>query len=156
MGGLNVYHDGREVPDTFLNSADYPGKYNLTIISSQVNEIGPKTLLRGTEGTIHLGDEWEGPQGRDTDFARIVPDTRFKAGFAKKWGKEQLVVTGVGNQGDQKHVDNFLDCVRSRHQPNCPADLGYKIMTHIGLSVRSYREGKMFHFDAQEERAYSV
>lgn len=156
MGGLWVYKDGREVPDTFLDSADYPGKYNITIISSQVNEIGPVTLLRGTEGTIHLGDEWEGPQGRDTDYARIVPDTPYKTDFAKKWGQDDLIVTGVGNQGDQKHVDNFLDCVRSRKQPNCPADLAYTSMTHIALSVRSYREGKMFHFDSKEERAFSA
>lgn len=149
MGGLWVYHDGRETPDTFLNSGDYPGKYNVTVISSQVNEIGPETLLRGTEGTIHMGDEWEGPQGRDTDYARIVPDTPFQKDFMLKHGKDELIITGVGNEGDQKHMDNFFDCVHSRQQPNCHADLGYKVMTHIGLSVRSFRENKMFRYDAE-------
>jgi predicted dehydrogenase len=151
MGGLWVYHDGRETPDTFLDSADYPGKYNITIISSQVNEIGPVTLVRGTEATIHLGDEWEGPQGRDTDYARVVPDTPYKKDFQMKWGKDELILTGVGNEGDQKHMDNFFDCVHSRQQPNCHADLGYKVMTHIALSVRSFRENKMFRFDAAAE-----
>lgn len=154
MGGLWVYDDGRETPDTFLNSADYPGRYNVTVISSQVNEIGPVTLLRGAEATMHLGDEWEGPQGRDIDYARIVPDTPFKKDFMKKWGKDEIIVTGVGNEGDQKHMDNFFDCIKSRQQPNCHADLGYKVMTHIALSVRSFREGKMFHFNAAEEREY--
>jgi hypothetical protein len=28
-------------------------------------------------------------------------------------------------------------------------------MTNIDLSVRSYREGKMYHFDAQNERAFA-
>jgi predicted dehydrogenase len=148
MGGLWVYNDGRETPDTFLNSADYPGKYNVTVISSQVNEIGPVTLLRGTEATMHLGDEWEGPQGRDIDYARIVPDTPFKKDFVLKHGKDEIIVTGVGNEGDQKHMDNFFDCVHSRKQPNCHADLGYKVMTHIDLAVRSYREAKIFQYDA--------
>lgn len=153
MGGLWVYNDGREVPDTFLTAADYPGKYSLLVQSSQVNEIGPLTLLRGTQGTIHLGDEWEGPQGRNTDTARIIPDTPFKKEFVARHGSEEIVVEGVGNQGDLKHVDNFLECVRTRNQPNCHADLGYKVMTAIDLSVRSYREGKMYYFDAARGRA---
>ncbi|MGH9614108.1 MAG: Gfo/Idh/MocA family protein, partial [Bryobacteraceae bacterium] len=153
MGGLWVYNDGREVPDTFSNASDFPGKYNLTVISSQVNEIGPLLLLRGTEATLHLGDEWEGPQGRDSDVGRIVPETPFKDDFKKKYGKDEIILTGVGNQGDQKHMDNFFDCVKSRQQPNCHADLGYKVMTTIALSVRSYREGKMFYFDPEREEA---
>ena len=41
MGGLWIYNDGREVPDTFLTAADYPSKYSMTVQSSQVNENGP-------------------------------------------------------------------------------------------------------------------
>jgi len=58
----------------------------------------------------------------------------------------------VGNEGDQKHMDNFFDCVRTRQKPNCDADMGYKVMTAIDLSVRSYRENKIFLFDPQAER----
>ena len=147
MGGLWVYNDGREVPDTFLTAADYPGKYSMLVQSSQVNEIGPLLTLRGTQATMHLGDEWEGPQGRNTNIARIVPETPFRDEFRKKWGKDEIVIEDVGNEGDQKHVDNFFDCVRSRQQPNCPADLGHKVMTTIDLSVRSYRENKIFVVD---------
>jgi predicted dehydrogenase len=152
MGGLWVYNDGREVPDTFLTAADYPGKYSMLVQSSQVNEIGPLLTLRGTQATVHLGDEWEGPQGRNTNIARIVPETPYKDEFRKKWGKDEIVLEDVGNEGDQKHVDNFFDCVRSRQQPNCPADLGHKVMTTIDLSVRSYRENKVFVVDQSSGR----
>ena len=152
MGGLWVYNDGREVPDTFLTAADYPGKYSMTIQSSQVNSIGPVMLIRGTKATLHLGDEWEGPKGRDTDFATLAAEPPFAKEFAAKHGSDQITIQGVGNEGDQKHVDNFLECVRSRQQPNCHADMGYKVMTAIDLSVRSYREGKMFFYDAKRER----
>ncbi len=148
MGGLWVYDDGRETPDTFLTAADYPGKYSITIQSSQVNEIGPLMMLRGTRATMHLGDEWEGPQGRNTNIARIVPETPFRDEFIKKWGKDEIVVDNVGNDGDQKHVDNFFDCIRSRQQPNCHADLGCKVMTGIDLSVRSFRQNKIFVVDS--------
>ena len=57
----------------------------------------------------------------------------------------------VGNEGDLKHVDNFLECVRTRQQPNCHADLGYRTLIATDLSVRSYRNGKMYYFDPDKE-----
>jgi predicted dehydrogenase len=148
MGGLWVYHDGRETPDTFLTAADYPGQYSMTVQSSQVNSIGPVMLLRGTKATLHLGDEWEGPKGRDVSYATLAAEPPYAKEFAAKHGKDQVVIEDVGNEGDLKHVENFLDCVSSRQQPNCHADMGWKVMTTIDLSVRSYRESKMFRYDA--------
>jgi predicted dehydrogenase len=85
-GGLWVYNDGREVPDTFMDSADYPGKYTITVESSQVNEVGPVTMLRGTKATMFLGDEWEGPKNRQFDHAQIVAEQPYRKEFAAKWG----------------------------------------------------------------------
>jgi predicted dehydrogenase len=152
MGGLWVYNDGREVPDTFLTAADYPGKYSMTVQSSQVNENGPMTMIRGTKATIHLSDEWEGPPSRQYDYADIFPESTFLDEFIKKNGNDQVRVDGVGNEGDLKHVDNFLDCVRSREQPNCHVDLGYKVSVATDLSVRSYRNGKVYYFDQDREQ----
>jgi hypothetical protein len=49
-------------------------------------------------------------------------------------------------------VDNFFDCVRTRQQPNCNVDLGYKASVTSDLSVRSYRHGKVYYFDAEREQ----
>jgi predicted dehydrogenase len=152
MGGLWVYDDARETPDTFLTAADYPSKYSMTIQSSQVNENGPTTMLRGTKATIHISDEWEGPPSRQYDYADIIPEGPNAQEFAKEHGADMVRVDGVGNEGDLLHVDNFLQCVRTRHQPNCPADLGYKVLASIDLSVRSYREGKIYYFDPVTEQ----
>ncbi len=151
MGGLWVYDDGREVPDTFLTAADYPSKWSLTVQSSQVNENGPATMIRGTKATIHLSDEWEGPPSRQYDYADIVPESPFVEEFAKKYHDTMVRIDGVGNEGDLKHVENFLACVRTRQQPNCNADLGFRTLVATDLSVRSYRNGKMYHFDAGKE-----
>lgn len=154
MGGLWVYNDGRETPDTFLTAADYPSKYSMTIQSSQVNEHGPRTMLRGTKATIHLSDEWEGPPSRQYDYADIVPESPYIDEFVKKYGNDMVRVDGVGNDGDLLHVDNFLECVRTRQQPNCPVDLGYKVMATIDLSVRSYRNGRVYYFDSEKEQVF--
>jgi len=152
MGGLWIYNDGREVPDTFLTVADYPSKYSMTVQSSQVNENGPMMMIRGTKATIHLSDEWEGPPSRQYDYADIFPESPFAEEFNKKYGNDQVRVDGVGNEGDLKHVDNFFDCVRSRQLPNCNVDIGYKVSVACDLSVRSYRTGKVYYFDAEREQ----
>jgi predicted dehydrogenase len=154
MGGDWIYNDGRETPDTFLTAADYPSKYSMTIQSSQVNSYGPTTMIRGTKATINLSDEWEGPPTRQYDYADIIPEGPYTAEFAKQYGDEMVRVDNVGNQGDLLHVDNFLNCVRSRQKPNCHVDLGYKVMAAIDLSVRSYRNGAVYYFDAEKERVY--
>jgi len=152
MGGKWVYNDGREVPDTFLTAADYPSKWSLTVQSSQVNENGPRTVIRGTKATINLSDEWEGPPSRQYDYADIIPESPFAEEFAKKYQQSELRIDNVGNEGDLKHFDNFFDCVRSRQQPNCNADLGFRVLVATDLSVRSYRNGKMYYFDAEQEK----
>lgn len=152
MGGLWVYNDGRQTPDTFLTTADYPSKFSMMIQSSQVNEHGPRMYIRGTQATIHLSDEWEGPPSRQYDYADVFPESPYTVEFAKKNQFDRVRIDDVGNQGDLKHVDNFLECVRSRQQPNCPVDLGYKVEATVELSVRSYRQGKVYYFDAENER----
>jgi predicted dehydrogenase len=151
MGGQWVYNDGREVPDTFLTAADYPSKWSLTVQSAQVNENGPATMIRGTKATIHLSDEWEGPPSRQYAYADIIPESPYVEEFAKKYHDSIVRIDGVGNEGDLKHFDNFLDCVRTRQQPNCHADLGYRTLIATDLSVRSYRNGKMYYFDPDKE-----
>jgi predicted dehydrogenase len=153
MGGLWVYHDGREIPDTFLTAADYPSKFSMTIQSSHVNENGPEMMIRGTKATIHLDDEWEAPPSRKFDYADVFPESPFVEEFVKKNGNYQVRIEGVGGwyEDDIKHVDNFFDCMRSRKQPNCHADLGYKVSVTIDLSVRSYRDGKVYYFDPERE-----
>jgi predicted dehydrogenase len=152
MGGLWVYTDQREVPDTFLTASDFPGKWSMTVQSSQVNENGPRMVIRGTKATINLSDEWEGPPSRQYDYADIIPESPFAEEFAKKYGQSELRIDGVGNEGDLKHVDNFFDCMRSRQLPNCNADIGFKVLISTDLSVRSYRQGKMYYFDAEQEK----
>jgi hypothetical protein len=113
-----------------------------------------KTFLDRDHTLEHFRQELWVPAllDRQYDYADIIPESPFAGEFIKKYGNELARVEGVGNEGDLKHVDNFLDCVRSRQQPNCHADLGYKVMATVELSVRSYRNGKVYYFDAEREQ----
>ena len=50
------------------------------------------------------------------------------------------------------HTTNFFACVRSRRQPNAPAELGYQIISAIKLGVYAYREGRTKLFDPKTQR----
>jgi hypothetical protein len=105
---------------------------------------------------MYCGADWEGEAyGSVPGKIRIAPERPFREDFRKKWGADEIVIPGCDNEGDQLHMDNFIDCIRSRKEPNCGADLAHKVMVTIGLSVRSCREGKMFYFDATGERVCS-
>ena len=49
------------------------------------------------------------------------------------------------------HMQNFLDCVRSRKQPNCPLEIGFRSAIACQMAVASYRQGRTVHWDATRE-----
>ena len=49
-------------------------------------------------------------------------------------------------------MDNFLECVRSRQEPNLPAQLGYQAMAAIGMGVQAYRQHEVLFFDRRREK----
>ncbi|MBI1387748.1 MAG: gfo/Idh/MocA family oxidoreductase [bacterium] len=152
MGGIWIHNDGRETPDTFLTAADYPTKWSLTVQSSQANAVGPRTLIRGEKATLYCGADWE---GESYGLLRVVAEEPFKDEFKQKWGKEEIVVPDIQDEGDEKHVANFIECVRSRRQTNCNPDIAFTTMTAIALSVRGCREGKVFYCDGEKEAIFS-
>ncbi|HZU35273.1 MAG TPA: Gfo/Idh/MocA family oxidoreductase [Gemmataceae bacterium] len=46
------------------------------------------------------------------------------------------------------HMQNFFDCVRSRKQPNCPFELGYRSAIACQMAVASYRQGRTVRWEA--------
>jgi hypothetical protein len=49
------------------------------------------------------------------------------------------------------HMQNFLDCVRSGKEPNCPFELGYRVAIATRMGVDSYRQGRTLKWDAARE-----
>jgi hypothetical protein len=48
-------------------------------------------------------------------------------------------------------MQNFLDCVRSRKQPNCPFETGFRSAVACQMAVASYRQGRTVRWDARRE-----
>ena len=45
------------------------------------------------------------------------------------------------------HMQNFLDCMRSRKQPNSPVELGNRVLVGAHLANESFRSGKRVNWD---------
>jgi hypothetical protein len=48
-------------------------------------------------------------------------------------------------------MQNFLDCIRSGNEPNCPVDLGYRVAIATRMAVDSYRQRRTLHWNATKE-----
>ena len=91
--------------------------------------------LFGTKGTV-LHDESDRvlflPPGRKTNAAE------WNAG-------------GGYREWTDQHMENFFDCVRSRKEPNCPFDMGYRTAIACQMAVASYRRQRAVRWDPQAE-----
>ena len=147
-GGIYIFKDEREVPDTFTLTADYSQGHTVVLSSSMANDTHIPGLIRGHEGTIMMV-----PHGRfegRVDFITVTPQRIYMNKFKAKYGAEEVKLQ---TQPRESHMENFLRCVRTREKPVLDALTAYKAMATIGMSVQSYREGRVLYFD---ERAQKV
>jgi len=49
------------------------------------------------------------------------------------------------------HMQNFFDCVRSRQEPNCPFELGFRSAITCQMANASYRLGRSVQWDESRQ-----
>jgi predicted dehydrogenase len=151
-GGNYVFtDDGREVPDTFMLTADYPKGHSLVLSSSMANDTHIPGLIRGHEGTIMIvpDGKFEGK----VDFITVTPQGIAKPAFKEKHGTIEMKIE---TEPRESHMENFLRCVRTRQTPILDADTAYRAMVPIAMSVQSYREGRVLYFDETAEKVVAA
>ncbi len=146
-GGIYVFKDGREVPDTFHLIAEFPKGHSLVLSSSMANSTHIPGLIRGHEGTIMMVPDGKF-EGRVKQIT-VRPEYISKKNFVEKFGKEEVVIE---TEQRENHMENFLRCVKTREKPVLDALTAYKAMTTIGMSVQSYREGRALYFNEATQR----
>jgi predicted dehydrogenase len=136
MTGANYLSPKMDLPDTFQVSMSHGDKLFSTFTSSFGNNFyGEKhDYLFGTKATlIHT----------DSDDVHVLPQ-----------GKRGTP-PAPSNGGDQKltelHMQNFFDCVRSRKEPACPFELGFRTSIACQMAVASYRRQATVRWDPGTE-----
>jgi predicted dehydrogenase len=147
-GGIYLQKD-REVPDTFFMNVDYPA-WTMQLACSVGSGVGAPLVVHGSRATLFIGQNSENLSNTQME---VVPDQEYKDEFVKKTGVETLKVdVQPVAPRTHPHMDNFLASVRSRQEPNLPAQLGYQAMAAIGMGVQAYRQNQVLFFDRRSEK----
>jgi predicted dehydrogenase len=132
-GGIYLWKDGREVPDTMTVTLEHPEELQVSWDSGfGNNQLGSTEDVLGSDGTIQRGQQ-----------IRYVPQKVNRPSGAEMQGRRS---TGL-----LAHMQNFVDCVRGGAEPNCPFELGYQVSIACRMAVESYRQGRTMHWDAERE-----
>jgi predicted dehydrogenase len=133
-GGLYLWLDGREVPDTMNVSMHQPEELLFTWTSGFGNaSLGVTESVLGTDGTIVKGAQ-----------IRYTPEK-----VNRPQAEAQL---GSTSTPPRAHMQNFLDCVRSGKEPNCSFEIGYRVSIACRMAIESYLQGRTVHWDQQAEQ----
>jgi len=132
-GGLYLWKDGREVPDTMNVSMVQPEEMLFSWVSGFGNaSLGVTEQVLGSDGSIVRG-----PQ------IRYLPE--------KMNAPNSEALTGRTTTEPSAHMRNFMDAIRQGSEMNCPFDLGFKVSIACRMAVESYRQGRTVHWDSARE-----
>ena len=144
MSGANYLSPDMQLPDTMDVAMNQPEKMLFNWNSMFGNNLfgeGDDEVL-GNKGTIFRDENEQvryAPQGEPSAAPAAAP-TSVKA--ADIVGGGDMTVT---------HMQNFFDCVRSRKQPNCPFELGFRSAVACQMAIASYRQGRPVRWDEKRE-----
>jgi predicted dehydrogenase len=133
VGGVYLWKDGREVPDTMNVAMEHPEEILFSWDSGfGNNQLGSTEDVLGTDGTISKSQQ-----------IRYLPQKVNRPDGAEMMGSTRTAPNA--------HMRNFLDCIRSGQEPNCPFELGFRVSMACRMAVESYRQQRPVRWDAAIE-----
>ena len=159
-GGIYQWKDGRKNADTLTIVFDYgplndpTSGFQVVYTSRFSNSAGDvKELYYSNGGMINLETNEITPTGGLTeDFAKSMGMKANQLAPQKLEGFK--VQTGASTGGDPltgAHVRNWMECVRSRKQPNAPIEAGYQHSIANIMATAAYRTGLRVTFDDKKQ-----
>jgi len=129
-GGVYLWKDGRKTSDVFYSLLDYPKDFLVMFSMNLANSAGTRTNWHGTLGTLDC---------------------------------EKFVLSGEGSQMPDKvrgevkvqpettdsHMQNFLECVRSRQAPRADVQAGFSHAVAGIMASEALAKGRRMRFDRE-------
>ena len=132
-GGVYVWKDSRQVPDTMSVTLEQPEEILINWVSGfSNNQLGVTEDVLGTHGSISRSSQ-----------VRYLPQK-----LNRPDGTE---MTGRTAHPPHAHVQNFFDSIRLSREPNCPFELGYRVSVACRMAVESYHQARTVRWDAARE-----
>lgn len=142
-GGLYIEKDGRDIPDVFMLTADYPEEFTVFLVSTLTNDAQIPDRIYGKYGTMDVGGD-----------PLLKANGDFFDEFKAKNGGE--VDARIATEQKRDMEGQFIDAIRGKGPVHCNAELGAATMVAIKMAVESYRKSKTLTWDAVHERVREV
>ena len=154
-GGIFAWRDGRENPDTFQALLEYPRGFMVSYSTSFGNDAPSFTRYMGKKATLMNSGGEGSPRYKlveekgnheddpDVDKLRTEKDVLLSGG-------KGLPPAGMGDL-DLNHMENWLECLRSRQQPHATVSDGYAHSLACIMAAESFWEGKKLYYDPASE-----
>lgn len=147
-GGVFSEKDGREVPDTIAVTLDFPNDLTVSWQSTFSNShygLGERYL--GSHGTIErLAGTTDMVTGKSQTGVWYFPEKINSPRGA----------SAEGHTEDVNHMANFIECVRSRKEPNAPVEIGYRSAVAAHMANLAYRQKERITLEAVKRAPTSV
>ncbi len=136
LGGKYIVKDNRDTPDTLQVTYEYPGFLatyeNRNFNANSLFGHGYGTVFHGTKGTLFV----------DRSLYRVIPE---KGSDLKELEEKS------SNNHSLAHMENFLQCVKSRQKPASDIEIGHRSTTTALLGNVALRSGLRLDWDAARE-----
>lgn len=175
-GGIYFFKDGRDVPDVFQVSYEYPDR-DLTVVYSATLANGRNRgkVFMGHDATMEVGGnlrviaEPESTRYADMIENEVVDPDRplltYRPGFKgvdavttateEYFASRGLLYTYQAGQRVSTHwlhIGEWLDCIRNGGEPSCDIQAGLEEAITCHMATRSYLEGRTVYWDPDQMR----
>ncbi len=171
-GGIYIWPDGRENPDTCVAAVTYPSGFLYMYKTTFGNSYRSFSRILGRNGTIeNYGGEGASlfvitPEGGRQEFDPWESGPVYKQAPLQAPPKDQPVTvqakgaeapTSLGPDDDDfAHLVDWLDAMQTRRQPSATVDHGFSHSIVCIMAAQAYWTGKRQYWDAAREEIVDV
>ena len=160
-GGIYVWKDGRRNWDTITAVFDYGPQddpstgFQVTFASRMHNgDENPAEIYYSNGGELNLNTNKVSPKGglnkKFAEDMKMQPNLLPEMSLANT----EKVIAAANTGGDvltSNHVRNWMECVRSRKQPNAPVEAGYSHSIANIMTTAAAHSGQKATFDEKRQ-----
>lgn len=159
-GGIYMWKDGRKNADTLTVVMDYGPLNDLSsgfqvVYTSRFHNSagGVKEIYYSNAGELNLDTNTISPNGglRTAEAAAMGMKENLLPERTLEGEKIETSANTGSDPQTNAHVRNWMECIRSRREPNAPVEAGYRHAIACVMTNAAYRTGEKVTFDEKKQ-----
>ncbi|MEJ7911652.1 MAG: Gfo/Idh/MocA family oxidoreductase [Chitinophagaceae bacterium] len=162
-GGIYMWKDGRRNWDTTTAVFDYGPPADMSsgfqvVFSSRMHngDERPAELYYANGGELNLINNKVSPRGglqkNPAEAMKMQPNLLPEMDLVKEQVRVEASANTGGDALTSAHMRNWMECVRSRKQPNAPVEAGYNHAIACIMTNAAVRTGGKATFDTKTQQ----